>query len=90
MQKRKMVGVCSNTLPTSEISEFFMKGVFNVMIDTIKMVTMIPFSTFQTIQFSSDIKTSYNKSTGEVFYKIINGSLDGTYNSSLCIRVRRR
>lgn len=59
------------------------------MIDTIKMVTMIPLKTFQTIQFSSDIKTSYNNSTGEIFYKIINGSIEGTYNSSLCIRVRR-
>lgn len=60
------------------------------MIDTIKIVTMIPFSIFQTIQFNSNIKTAYNSSTGEVFYKIINGSLEGTYNSSLCIRTRRR
>lgn len=60
------------------------------MIDTVKMVTMIPFDTFQTIQFNSDIKTAYNNSTGEIFYKIINGSLEGTYNSSLCIRTRRR
>ena len=82
---------CSNTLRMSEISEFIiMKGVFVVMIDTIKIVTMIPFSIFQTIQFNSNIKTAYNSSTGEVFYKIINGSLEGTYNSSLCIRTRRR
>lgn len=60
------------------------------MIDTIKMVTMIPFDTFQTIQFNSNIKTLYNNSTGEVFYKIVNGSLEGTYNSSLCIRTRGR
>lgn len=60
------------------------------MIDTIKMVTMISFDAFQTIQFNSEIKTAYNNSTGEVFYKIINGSLEGTYNSSLCIRTRRR
>jgi len=60
------------------------------MIDTVKMVTMIPFETFRTIQFNSNIKTSYNNSTGEVFYKIVNGSLEGTYNSSLCIRTRGR
>lgn len=60
------------------------------MIDTIKMVTMIPFKTFQTIQNASQIKTAYNNSTGEIFYKIINGNLEGTYNSSLCIRTRRR
>lgn len=58
------------------------------MIDTIKMVTMIPFGTFQTIQHNSDIKTAYNNSTGEIFYKIINDCLEGSYNSSLCIRIR--
>lgn len=58
------------------------------MIDTIKMVTMIPFELYQAIQFESTIKTSYNNSTGEIFYKIINGSIEGSYNSSLCIRTR--
>lgn len=56
------------------------------MIDTIKMVTMIPFKLFNIIQFSSEIKTAYNNSTGEIFYKIINGSVEGSYSSSLCIR----
>lgn len=57
------------------------------MLDTIKIVSMIPFSTFQTIQSCSNIKTSYNNATGEIHYKIINDSLEGSYSSSLSVRV---
>lgn len=57
------------------------------MLDTIKIVSMIPFSTFQAIQSCSDIKTSYSNATGEIHYKIIKGSLEGSYSSSLSVRV---
>ena len=57
------------------------------MIDTVKIVSMIPFSTFQAIQSCSDVKTSYRNATGEIHYKIIKGSLEGSYSSSLSIRV---
>lgn len=57
------------------------------MIDTIKIVSMIKLNTYQTIQKQSVIKTSYSTSTGEVFYKIINASLEGSYNSSIAVRV---
>lgn len=59
------------------------------MIDTIKMVTMIPFNLFNIIQELSNIKTSFNNQTGEIFYKIVNGTLEGTHSSSLSLRVRR-
>ena len=65
-----------------------MKGVFKFMIDTIKMVTMIPFDLYNTIQKLSTIKTSINNKTGELHYKIINGNIEGTHNSSLSFRVR--
>ena len=57
------------------------------MIDTIKIVTMIDFKTYQTIQHLSIIKTSYHSATGEVFYKITNDSISGSYSSSLSVRV---
>lgn len=60
------------------------------MIDTIKMVTMIPLKLFNIIQDNSIIKTSLDNSTGKIYYKIINGSIEGSYNSSLSIRTRRR
>lgn len=57
------------------------------MIDTIKINSMIDYKIFNSIKNSSDIKTSYNNETGQVFYTIINGHLQGSFNSSLSIRV---
>lgn len=48
---------------------------------------MIDLSLFEQIKKLSNIKTSYNNETGEVFYKIINAHLQGAFNSSLCIRI---
>ena len=48
---------------------------------------MIDLSLFEQIKKLSDIKTSYNNETGEIFYKIINAHLQGAFNSSLCIRI---
>lgn len=57
------------------------------MIDTIKIISMINFDTYNKIKCKSDIKTSYNNSTGEIYYKIVNDSIKGSYNSSLAVRV---
>lgn len=57
------------------------------MIDTIKIFSMIPSKTFEHIKENSDIKTSYNNKTGQTHYKIINGHLQGNFNSNLCIRI---
>lgn len=57
------------------------------MIDTIKIISMIDYDTFNKIKNSSNIKTSYSNKTGQIFYTVINGNLQGMYNSSLSIRV---
>lgn len=57
------------------------------MIDTIKIFSMIDKYTYDKISNNSIIKTSYNSSTGEIFYKIVNDKLEGSYSSSLSVRV---
>lgn len=46
------------------------------MIDTIKIVTMINKHIYDKIHDNSIIKTSYKKSTKEIFYEIINDHLE--------------
>lgn len=57
------------------------------MIDTIKIVSMINKNTYDKISNNSIIKTSYKKSTKEIFYEIVNDHLEGSYSSSLSVRV---
>lgn len=57
------------------------------MIDTIKIFTMINKNIYDKIYNNSIVKTSYCKGTGEVFYEIINDKLEGSYSSSLSVRV---
>lgn len=57
------------------------------MIDTIKIVSMISKATYDKIANNSVIKTSYKKSTKQVFYEIVNDHLEGSYSSSLSVRV---
>lgn len=57
------------------------------MIDTIKIYTMISKEIYNIIKNNSIIKTSYNTSTGEIFYNIVNDKLEGSYSSSLSVRV---
>ncbi len=57
------------------------------MIDTIKIYTMISKDIYDIIKNNSIIKTSYNTSTGEIFYNIVNDKLEGSYSSSLSVRV---
>mgnify|MGYP004656281743 CR=1 FL=1 len=57
------------------------------MIDTIKIYTMINKSTYDKIYNNSILKTSYNKKDGQIYYEIVNDKLDGSYSSSLSVRV---
>lgn len=57
------------------------------MIDTIKIVSMIDLHTYNVIKSLSIIKTSYHSATGEIFYTIINDSLEGSYSSNLSVRI---
>ncbi len=57
------------------------------MIDTIKIFTMINYDTYNKIEYLSNIRTSYNNSTGEIHYKIVNDNILGSYQSSLCVRI---
>lgn len=57
------------------------------MIDTVKIYTMINKKIYDKICSNSIVKTSYHSATGEIFYNIINDHLQGSYDSSLSIRV---
>lgn len=57
------------------------------MIDTIKIYTMISKDIYYMIKENSIVKTSYQTKTGEVFYNIVNDKLEGSYSSSLSVRV---
>lgn len=57
------------------------------MIDTIKIYTMINRDTYNKIYNNSIIKTSYNKKDGDIYYEIVNDKLEGSYSSSLSVRV---
>ena len=57
------------------------------MIDTIKIISMINLKTYNKIKALSIIKTSYHSATGEIFYTVINDSIEGSYCSSLSVRV---
>lgn len=57
------------------------------MIDTIKIYTMINKKTYDKIYNNSIIKSSYNKKDGEIYYEIVNDKLEGSYSSSLSVRV---
>ena len=57
------------------------------MIDTLKIVCMINEITYKKIHSVSNVNTKYNNGTGELFYKIINDNLEGSYSSSICVRV---
>ena len=65
----------------------FYKKWVRKLIDTIKIVSMINKNTYDKISNNSIIKTAYNLSSGEIFYKIINDKLEGSYSSSLSVRV---
>lgn len=57
------------------------------MIDTIKIYTMIDKNIYNKIYNNAIIKSSYNKKDGEIYYEIVNDKLEGSYSSSLSVRV---
>ena len=57
------------------------------MIDTVKIYTMINKNIYNKIYHSAIIKSSYNLSTGEIFYEIVNDHLSGSYDNRLSVRV---
>lgn len=57
------------------------------MIDTISIQTIISKNIYDIVYNNSVIKSSIDASTGQIFYKIVNGYLEGSYSSSLCVRV---
>lgn len=56
------------------------------MIDTIKIFTKISAETYSKIKSLSVIKRSFKADTGEIFYDIVNGHLEGSFDSSLSVR----
>ena len=57
------------------------------MIDTIKLYAEISFEIYEKIYNKSIVKSSVDKKTGELMYEIINDHLEGSYSSSLSVRV---
>ena len=57
------------------------------MIDTIKIYCEIPFKIYSKIYNKSIVKSSINKATGELIYEVVNDHLEGSYSSSLSMRV---
>ena len=57
------------------------------MIDTIKIYAEIDENTYNEIHNNSIIKSSYDNSTGELFYNITTGFLNGSYDNRLSVRV---
>ena len=57
------------------------------MIDTIKIYTFINKDIYEDIKFKSDIKCSYNLNNNTIYYEIVNGHLQGTFDSRLSVRV---
>ena len=57
------------------------------MIDTIKIYTQINKQVYKIIHYNSNVMQKFNKSTGELFYKITTDDLKGTYDSNIHIGV---
>ena len=60
------------------------------MIDTIKIYAKISDDIFTKIKMFSNIKTMINLNENKIYYEIINDSLEGSYSSSLSVRVDER
>jgi len=57
------------------------------MIDTLKIYAEIPFEIYTKVYHKSIVKSSVNKKTGELMYEVVNDHLEGSYSSSLSVRV---
>ena len=59
------------------------------MIDTVKIYTEINKETYLKIKNLSIVKSAVNRESGEELYNIVNAHLEGSYSSSLSVRVRQ-
>lgn len=57
------------------------------MIDTVKIYTKISKNVYDILKNKSIVKKSYSNETGELFYYITNDHLEGSYSSSISVRV---
>lgn len=57
------------------------------MIDTIKIYTEIDKETYEKVKSFSIVKSSINNNTKQLLYEITNDHLEGSYSSSLSVRV---
>ena len=57
------------------------------MIDTVKIYAEIDKDIYDKIYFNSIVKSSFDNSTGELFYNITTGFLTGSYDNRLSVRV---
>lgn len=57
------------------------------MIDTVKIYTKISKNIYDLVKSKSIVKKSYSNETGEEFYNITNDKLEGSYSSSISVRV---
>ena len=57
------------------------------MIDTVKIYSAIPEKIYNVIYNNSIVKSSINKKDGEILYEIVNDHLEGSYSSSLSVRI---
>ena len=57
------------------------------MVDTVRIFTKIDKSTYLKIKSCSVLKFSMSTETGEIFYEISSNNLNGSYDSSLFVRV---
>lgn len=57
------------------------------MIDTVKVYTFINEDLYYKIKDKTDVMCKYNSSKEIIYYQIVNGSLTGTYDSNLSVKV---
>ena len=57
------------------------------MIDTIKIYTAISKEIYNIIYNNSIVKSSVNRKYGELMYEVVNDHLEGSFSSSLSVRV---
>lgn len=57
------------------------------MIDTIKIYTQIDKYTYDYMTNKSNVKSMFNRDSGEVFYEIVQDNLKGSYDNNFMVRL---
>ena len=87
----KCIGHVLVTLPECPKFRSFLYIIFfggvNFVIDTVKIIAPISKEIYYKILSFSDVKKSFSVQTGELYYEIVSSSLEGSYSSSLSVRV---